>query len=378
MLERLQWSTDVIASFDASEQRIQLLSTPRRSMEFEIVVDGRDRQVAENALHAGQSGRWAVPVWMDSQSLQADLASGSSVIPVDTTTRDFYAGGMAVLMTGPRAFEVVDIDSLTGSTLTIASPTIASWPAGRTEIAPLRIARMADDLSLSRFTGDVSYGRMQFRLEGESAWPAASEVTLYLGFPILGTAPNWTDDIDQGYLRKLETLDTGTGEPFHDDEGGGAILQQSHRWLLDGRAQIDAFRRWLYARRGRLSAFWLPTFALDFVAVADIGSAATTIDVQNAGYTAAAARGIGRRDIRIELLSGTVYYRRITGSAEISSDVERLTISAALGAAVATSAIRSMSFMSLARLEADSIELAWARFDVVECQAVTRAPRNDL
>lgn len=377
VLERLEWSTDVIESFDASEQRIRLLATPNRFFEFSVTMSDRDRRRAENALHAGQPGLWAVPVWMDSQALAATLASGSSSITIDTTTRDFRAGGMAVICRDPETFEVVDIDSLTGSTLTLDSPTVLTWPAG-TIVAPLRIARMPEELHLARFTGDTSYGRVRFKCTEACAWTAAADGTTYRGFPILGSAPNWTDDVDQGYLRKLQALVTGTGPDFIDEAGSGAILLQSHRWLLDGRSQIEAFRQWLYARAGRLTAFWLPTFALDFEVVANIGSGATTVDVEQAGYTEHLARGIGRQDIRIELHSGTVYYRRITGSTEISADVERLTINAALGTAVAASEIRSVSFMALARLEADAVEISWARHDVAEAALTTRASRNDL
>lgn len=377
LLERLEWSTDVIESFDASEQRIRLLATPNRYFEFSVTVSDRERRRAENALHAGQPGLWAVPVWMDAQTLGSTLASGSTSITIDTTTRDFQAGGMAMLSRDSETFEVVDIDSQTGSTLTLDSATVVTWPAG-TIIAPLRIARMPEELNLARFTGDTSYGRVRFKCTEASSWPAASDGTTYRSFPVLGSAPNWTEDVDQGYLRKLQTLVTGTGPDFVDEAGSGTILLQSHRWLLDGRSQIDAFRQWLYARAGRLTAFWLPTFALDFEVVANIGSSATTIDVEQAGYTENLARGIGRQDIRIELHSGTVYYRRITGSSEISADVERLTINSALGTAVSISEIRSISFMSLARLDADAVEIAWSRHDVAEAALTTRAARNNL
>jgi len=377
VLERLEWSTDVIEAFDASEQRIRLLATPNRYFEFEFTVSGRDRRGAENTLHVGQPGLWAMPVWMDSQVLAATLASGSLSISIDTTTRDFRAGGMAMLYSDPSTFEVVDIDSLTGSTLTLSSSTVLTWPAG-TIVAPLRIARMAEELHLARFTGDDSYGRVRFKCTEACAWTAAADGTTYRGFPILASAPNWTQDVDQGYLRKLRTLATGTGPDFVDEAGSGAIMLQSHRWLLDGRSQIDAFRQWLYARSGRLTAFWLPTFALDFKVTANIGSTDTTIDVEQAGYTVSLARGIGRQDIRIELHSGTVYYRRITTSIEVSADVERLTINASLGAAVAASEIRSVSFMSLSRLDADAAEISWSRNDVAEASLNTRAARNDL
>lgn len=377
VIERLEWLTDPIESFSGCEQRIALREWPRRVLEFGVTVSDRERRTAENLLAVGQATRWAVPVWMDNQALQSSLAAGVSSVPVSTATRDFHDGGLVLLATD-TAYEIVDVASFTGSAIALSAPTTLSWPAGRTEIVPLRLALMPEEVRLQRFTGDTSTASLSFELIEPAIWTAEDLGTSYRSFPVLGTAPNWTVDIDHTALRKLLRFDAGTGPVFTDEAGSGAISTQSHRWLLDGRAQIETFRRWLYARKGRAAAFWLPTFALDFEVVANIGSSDTTIDVEACGYTALSARGIGRRDIRIELYSGTVYHRRITGSADISASVERLSISSSLGAAVSVSQIRSISFLDLKRLESDAIDLAWSRSDVVEVALGTRGFRDDL
>jgi hypothetical protein len=377
VLERLEWLTDVIPTFVGGEQRRALRIAPRRLFEFDAILTAGDRRTAENALHDWQSRSWAVPVWMDAQPLPAAVAPGATTIAVDTTTRDFRAGGILGLATSARNFEILQIDTLTDSQVNLVAPVSGSWPAGTAIIFPIIAARMHDALTLSRFDGDTSYGRMRFEAVEPSDWPAATEST-YRGLPVLGTPPNWTEDIEQQFLRLLQRIDAGTGPVVTDDQGAGPIILQSHRWLMDGRAQIDAFRRWLYARRGRLSAFWLPTFAQDFTLVATIGSTATTIDVEHCGYTLTIAQAINRRDIRIELHSGTVYMRRITGSAEVSGQVERLTIDAVLGVSVAPDQVRAISYMAVVRLDSDAAEISWDRHDLAESRLMTRGSRNDL
>lgn len=168
------------------------------------------------------------------------------------------------------------------------------------------------------------------------------------------------------------------GLTYVDDEAGGPHLMQSHRWLLDGRTQADAFRRWLYARRGRLAAFWLPTFAEDFVVAASIGASALTIDVEHCDYTQAIGQAVGRRDIRIRLTTGQTFYRRITGSTVVSSAVERLSIDAALAVLVSPAQVESVSYMAAARLDSDAVEIAWTSGALAESRLMTRVPRNDL
>lgn len=377
VLERLEWWTDVIPSFNGQEQRIKLREFPRRSFEFGTLLTARERRSAENLLHHWQARPFALPVWMDSQTLSAGLTAGATVIPIDTTTRDFAAGGWAGIATGPHDFELAQIDAVADDQLTLADPLASAWPAGA-EVFPLRACILPDEVRLSRFTGDTSYGRLRFECIGNSAWPAATGGTAYRGFPVLTQAPNWVEDVEQPYLRKLAILDAGTGGLFVDEQGSGAVLMQSHRWLLDGRAEIDAFRRWLYARQGRLASFWLPSFALDLRVVDVIDAADTTIDVEHCGYTATVAEDIGRRDIRIELHDGTTYFRRVTDCSVVSPEVERITINAALGAEVEPDQIRSVSFCDLVRLDGDAVEIAWWRWDAAESRLMTRGSRNDL
>lgn len=377
ILERLEWLTDVIPSFDGREQRVRLRAFPRRTFEFAFGLTKRERRTAENLLHSWQARAFAVPVWVDSQAIGAPLTAGATTIAIDTTMRDFMVDGILGVATGPHTFEIAQIDALADNLITLAAPLAAGWPAGAV-VFPLRAARVPDELRLQRFDGETSYGRLRFQCIDGSDWPAATGGTTYRSHPVLTQVPNWTEDVEQGFLRKLSAIDPGIGPLYVDEESSGAILMQSHRWLLDGRAQIDAFRRWLYARQGRLSSFWLPTFAQDFKVVADIGATASTIDVEHCGYTDTIAQDIGRRDIMIELHGGTTYFRRITNCVEVDANTERLSIDAQLGALVKPADIRSVSYCNLVRQDADAVELAWHRWDVVESRLVTRGSRNDV
>lgn len=376
VLERLEWRTDVLTAFDGTEQRVKIRSLPRRSFEYAVTVSGADRRRMEAALFQWQGRAFAVPVWMDGELLASPVSAGGFSVPADTATRDYHAGGLAILLSSPNAFEIVEIDTVEASSLTLARALVSSWPVGA-EVYPVRICYVPDEVRLGRFTGDTAYGRMRFDVDEASEYAAASE-TLYRAYPVLELAPNWVQDIEQTYAIKRSTFDPGVGRQFREIESNVPALVQTHRWLLDGRAELGGFREWLYARAGRLSAFWLPTWAQDLELVATVGSSALTIDVAHCDYTDRIAQGIGRRDIRIETSTGTVYYRRIASSTEVSASVERLTIDSALGAALAPSDVRAISYMALARLDADAAEISWSRWDLGEAALNIRSARNDL
>lgn len=377
ILERLEWLTGVLTSYNANEQRQQLRATPRRSFEYDTLIDGSERRLAENVLFGAQGRAYAVPVWFDGDRLQSPVSIGATSITVETEGRDYHAGGIAILTTDSKNYEIVEINTVGADSITLVRPTERAWSALVTRIYPVRIARLASETRLARFTGEAAYGRLRWQCTDISSYTAATETT-YRGFPVLDSKPNWNEDITQDYTRKLAVIDALTGPVTYDDESGLPVMVQSHKWSLVDRAEIAAFRQWLYARRGRLSAFWLPSWANDMVMTSDLVNPGTAFDIEWQGYTLQVGRDIGRRDIRIELNSGAVFYRRIINAIETDADTERVTIDTALGINITPSDVRSISWMTLSRLEADAIEMQWWKHDYVDATAMTRSLTNDL
>lgn len=378
VLERLEWRTDVLESDGGPEQRIALRAYPRRFFEFDVLLDERNARTAENLLHGKGASEWHLPVWMDAERLAAQLSAGATSVPAGGSLRDYAAGNLLLLMGDTAAGnEGCTVATVGASTVTLTAPTASTWPAGSI-VAPLRTARLVSGAAaFARFTGASIYGRLRWQCVDSTTWTAATEAT-YRSLPVMTHRTNWDADPSRELDRRLAVVDSGNGAPSITDFWGAPVAVQSHRWLCDGRTEIDTMRQWLFARRGRLSAFWLPSWARDLEVQATIGASDTTIDVEACGYTTHIAQAIGRRDIRIELVDGTVYYRRITGSTVVDADTERLTISSALGASVSPASIYAVSFMHLARLDTDAVEIAWHRWDVAEAVFTVRGILNDL
>lgn len=375
-LERLEWATDVLPSFGGEEQRVALRACPRRSFEWAHVFKGRERRTAANLLRGRQAGTWALPVWPDAVRLVATLSGGASSVPADTATRDFVAGGKALLVgADPHDYEVVSVDSTTGSAVLLSAPTASAWPAG-TALVPLRAASLEDETSAALWTGDAGQGKLRWLLEGASDWPAASGEATYRDQPVLELVPSWAEDPQQATLSQVDRLDPQVGLRFY-DQRAGQVSRQVHQYLLADRAEIAAFRSWAYARQGMCGSFWAATCSHDLLVVADIGSGDTFIDVEHAAYSAALDADIGRRDIRIDTWGGT-YWRRITAAAAISSSVERLVIDSALGADVPAAGVRQVSFADLVRQESDAVEIQWWGSEAARTAITVRGSRNDL
>lgn len=374
MIERLQWYTDVMQAARGEEQRRALRLDPRQYLEFSCAATGIDRRLMESALYNWGARTWAVPLWFDGQDLAATLPSGSTEIPLNPAGRSYRAGDLVLLTNGdPETGEAVEIDSV-GATITLARATQLTWPVG-TRVYPARAAVIENLATVSRFTGQASDLRLQWRMTKPMSWTAEATPT-YRGLPVLEQKPNWTEDPTLGFERKLSILDAGTGRVEVTDETGLPLGAQHMRYTLPSRAAIDAWKKRLWALRGKQGPIWVPTWADDLTIVATIGDSSTSIDVAWAGYVKYISQDPNRRDIRIELHDGTIFYRRIQSSMEVSSTVERLTINTALGQTVQPEEVALVSFMAQSRSDSDQHELAYFTGEAADTTFTARAYRG--
>lgn len=358
--ETLSWKTDVLTAWSGAEQRRALRIAPRRSFEFEAPMAQQERRVIEAALFSWSAMVWALPIWSDGQLLASDVAPGASSVSADTTSRDFVAGGLAILITDAATYEVLQISVFTSSVLTLANPAQGNWPAG-TRLYPVRTARLLSYPKISRYNSQFAAVKPQFETMEPCDWTPASGLPAYRGYPVLENSPD--DGGDISYTRQANVIDYDTGIVEMDDTADVGFPVWMHQWFMQGRTQRAALRSLLYLLKGRQGEVWVPSYQSDLEATATISSTATSIDVQQTGYTLYLSGQVNRQDMRIELLNRTVFYRRITGSAQVTSLVERLSIDSQLGQNVAVSQIRRISYMILSRLASDSIDISHVNGD---------------
>lgn len=376
VLERLQWHTDVMASYDGSEQRFRLRAAPRTEWEFTFDLADDQRRLFENVMYAWGGRIWALPIWIDGDFRVAAIAGGATSIVLTTAGRDFHAGGIGLIIGPDGSFEAFEVDAVQAQQIDLSRPTVSSWPQG-SKVYPARTARLMDPRATGRFHQNYARGAARFRTVEEIERTALSE-TLYRNLPVMEREPNWRDALDIDYLRKLQSMDPGTGKDFFDDEAELALPAHSFRWTMLDRDEADYFRSWIYARKGRWSGIWLPTWAADLVLAADTSAGQMNIDFLAAGLTHFGQGDVHRRDIRIELRAGTLLYRRVTGPVVVDASTERMTLNAPLGQLVTPADVARISWMHFVRLDNDSIELAWQTPAVAETIVITKGPRNDF
>ncbi len=188
--------------------------------------------------------------------------------------------------------------------------------------------------------------------------------TTYQGFDVLEIEPSAVSSREFTHRRSLARLDSRTGKLRARDRSGVAVVSPGgFVWLMEGRAEIQAYRDFIVARRGALVPVWVPTWNRDLEMDADLSAGNVNLSISKIGYTKFMFPTVARRHIAFLLADGTRYYRKIIGSSEASSN-EVLTLDSSISALVPKVTI--VSFLTLCRLAADDPELAWHNRDVAE------------
>lgn len=376
--ERLEFRTDTISSYHGEAQTRSTRQAPRRGFEFAIAasVDARQQLLAKLYRYGAQ--QWYLPVWTDAVALDVALSSGAGEIPAATATRDYAVGSQVVLIgQRPQDFAIHEVDAFDEDSVSIVGTTAAAWPAG-TLVMPARLARLDQDVSTAAFTGSYGTGRVSFAIEEPCDWTAIAPATTYRGFPVLTTRPQTVREPATTFTRDTDEHDDFIGIPYVVDPVGIPLATQTHDWWLDGRAAVAAFRSLAYAVRGKRNSLWIPTWLDDLTVNASLGSSSTALRIAWCGYTQLLQGQVNRKDLRIELKSGAVYYRRIVSASELSATQEQLNLDTSLGVAITAADVAQVSFLSLCRSDSDLFDIDWWTSDFAEVTTVWKARQHDV
>lgn len=376
LTERLEWLTDVMTAYDGGEQRTGLRKYPRRYFEFETLVHGKEHQQFRAILWNWVSNVFLLPVWTDGVSIDDPVSVGDVLINVDTTQSDFVLNGKALLFSNEQTYELITLIAVTDTSVTAKETLTQNWPAGSL-LYPIRPARLLDKTSVGRHTPEIAYTVLRWLVDEDSIETGADLAATHRGYPVQEIRPNWGRDITDDYQRKMSVFDVGTLRPVVRDESNITTLVQKMAWLKKNKTEMKTLRNYLYARKGKLTPVWIPTWNRDITVLLDFNAADTEIHIDNIGFTKHYG-GIGKRDVRIELKDGSIFYRRLSTPIDNGDGTEKISIDSALGVNVAVADIKLICLMSLCRQDADGVELSWLTPTIGEVQQAFRSIQDDV
>jgi hypothetical protein len=362
IVERLAYLTHIgDPSRGGREQRIRLRQRPRRILEYRPL--GHDllgppslRQRILGAIRAGQGKSHAIPIWTDRDRLETAISAGATSIALDTTTKDYDAGGMAVLWASVAQWEIVDVVSVGPSALTI-SATTAAWPVG-TSIMPVRRAILNPETSYALMPAETDAGaQLEVVFEVEADDVSTNRVTPYSSPFIYNSEVVYvqpreaTDDARHEITRATRRYDAGGKFAYNDLAQTTPTEVHDWAYVFMSRQEISQFWGFLNSVGGAQRAFWMPSHNRDFRFTG--GTNIERFDYATNYFPL----GTLYRRIATRLTNGmwSSTVREITAASIVDAATETLTLSGGLPGPA-----ERYSFFWRERLNSDEVEVSWA------------------
>lgn len=356
--ESLEWKTRIVKA-NGYEQRAQLRRAPRQEISYGMYLKSDKRMRAE-LLIADQTGAYGAPVWWENQAVGA-VAAGASSLAMDTDNTDLRVKGLVLLWQSDTLFESVEIATISAGLVTFSRDVVNSYSDAL--VMPLRVGYLTA-VQFDRHHRDNNFLRLSLSID-EYANIVEGSYTQHSSVDVLED-PSIVTSMQQLQISQSRYwLDNGIGtiRPLARETRTRKV--ESQQWIKKGKAASWALRQWLYSRAGQDKPFWVATNQSDFICVLDIVAATLTIDVAHIGIEITEPF-----DIALFPVSGSPTYHQVDSVTEISTTVQRLVLSAAVGVDLTIAEIQRVSLLRLYRQASDALKLTHQASDV---HLITRA-----
>lgn len=346
--EIYEWYTNVIKSYDGTEQRRKLRANPRLTLEVEYPIPADDRQRAQNLTHGWVANGWVVPLWADAVRGPA-LTAGAMSATVSMSDTILQYATECVIWDSHKSYELVKINSIVGSILTFVEPIVNSY----TRPYFLPVADGVANQGIVRSTdGYKSEIKTSYRI---SSKPEVPEVTpaqyngedIYYDEQILPNNGMIPDDM---LTRFDEVTNRVANSKFYTP---WANTQQSRIYTVSNRTKAEtlAFKKWLTRRAGKFRPFWSPTFEDDFT-LTSTGLLINSFSVVDNGYTLYQKK---RKHIAIQKTDGTWIPCEVLSYTSPTGGTFSMTVDVTLN--FNANLIKKICYLGLKRLDTDRIEM---------------------
>lgn len=355
--ETLMFKTDVMNSYNGTEQRVMIRQNPRHRLAIRAYLNKDDRFRVENLIYGWRGRIWAIPMWPEAR-YGSPITEGDLTVYVDTTYADFRVDGLAVVYEHSRKFDVFQIASKTGTSLTLDRGVNDDYD--NPIVMPIRSARMVKD-PVRKTTGYDAILEAILEVTDNLAYPAAASAIQFNGEDTFFMEPLQTtaDGAPDRYEHRVDLMDNTTGVIEQFTPWNFLRVNREFELIIEGPQDIWEMREWLYRRAGKLRPFYMPTYENNMRLLSQ-GTITDSFVVEEDAFS---TQSSARNHIAIKLTDGSYLFRTVIAS-EINVDGNTdITVDPSLN--IQAEDVDEINFFGLKRLTSDEIDITWMPNNVV-------------
>lgn len=368
LVETLAWLSSVQVTHDGGEHRAALRRKARRTFDEKLYLPHRDVRDLEAKLFGWQDRSFVIPIPNSYGKLSAAAEIGDTRIYLDTTAVGFKVSGVLSINGGiGSGIEIQSISGITPAYIDLASPLTRRWGVN-SFVHPAEPATIVGNVPLVWATNEFATASIRFELVPGYADPFTPDLPIedtYRGEEVLLTEPDWSSSLPRDFTYENSVLDSVTGVKAVAKTWSRPARSTEFSWLLRNRLETESFRGFLNRRRGRVVAFWMPSFISEYKSVpADYPSGSSAIQVFDNSTYAMTFDGSGepkneRRDVVIELRNGSRFFRRIVSGTTPVGGQFSLQLDSSIPVAFSSADILRLSVLGKYRLNSDEVSFEW-------------------
>ncbi|HGY9638051.1 TPA: hypothetical protein ACOJPK_003535 [Pseudomonas putida] len=306
----IQYLTEVIQSFDGTEQRIALRDTPRYSISYTYSMTDEQQYLFDNKL-ATSSGSMLIPIWPLQCWLSRAISEGDASIALADISAH-VASSETILVSEYDRYEILSVESVAGQVVTLKSLAKNDF-SGSAIVVPLRIASPSDESTSTSLLRGFDQHSITYDLdETQILKPApVDDFERISGRPIFPFHPDRSKDVTTQYTRLRETLDPliGARSVYSRTKGAVKILGQTFTFFSESeRQRFEDFAELMCGAQGE---FYIEAPGQAFELSDDIYGPTYQVKIKQSGYINFANSNSFAPLIAIKLYNGTTIYRTI-------------------------------------------------------------------
>ncbi|WP_312299141.1 hypothetical protein [Stutzerimonas nitrititolerans] len=320
---RQSYLTEVIESWDGSEQRISLRDQPRLSATYQYGLSDAD-QYLFGSLVGNFSGQFLVPVW----PMQSELIAPVSRFDAKAFVLNLSAvvtPGSRVMLSDGDAWEIAVIDAISEEGVSFKELVKKNYRIG-SRLVPIHSAWISDEANSIAHGLDVELTSASFDFDVVEPPAPIDDFVIFNSRRVLDVRADRSKDCTIQYKRLRETLDPGIGRRHIYDRTSGAVKYLQYSWRFFTEYDRQRFEFFSALERGSQGEFYIESPLTAMKLAKDIGPATLDITINRANYKNFLKSRTFAPAISIHLYNGTVLYRNVKSVEEGLEETEVITL----------------------------------------------------
>lgn len=319
VVETWEWQSDIISSWDGTEQRISIRDQPRRTVEYSILLaDDVERNREYRRWFQFLSGTVIVPYYQYHTKITQNSVVGATKIFFSRDKTDFRDNDFAVVFrpSTEKAFLValttIDVDG--GNTVSLSNAINIG-----DIVAPAFSSQMANNTGpkMGTVAGRISFNLQAILDRGTSFDRPSSTAVIntFDGLNVLDKRPLARQDADELFNIRPTEFDNLSGRIGRRTSLLHAIIAGGRQFTIARKTnstEMDYWRDFITAARGMREPFLFPTWREDLFLDTNPNPGDPQILIQGTDYETLYFPHDTFKRIQIQNPTGSIEFRKIT------------------------------------------------------------------